>query len=54
MMNFASWSEIAFSFEPTAGILVRAMIFASVMGLIGGILPAIRAARVSPVDAMRA
>lgn len=54
MMNFASWSEIVFSFEPTIGILVRAMFFASVMGLIGGILPAIRAARVSPVDAMRA
>lgn len=54
MMNFASFSEIVFSFEPTFGTIVGAMIFSSIMGLIGGILPAIRAARVSPVDAMRA
>jgi putative ABC transport system permease protein len=53
MVNFASWSEIVFSFEPTPGIIVGGMIFAAVMGLVGGFFPAIRAARVSPVEAMR-
>jgi hypothetical protein len=54
MVNFASWSEIVFSFEPTPAILVRAMVFAAVMGILGGFFPAIRAARVSPIEAMRA
>jgi putative ABC transport system permease protein len=53
-MNFASFSEIVFSFEPTPGILARAMIAAGVMGLVGGFLPAVRAAQMSPIDAMRA
>jgi putative ABC transport system permease protein len=54
MMNFASWSEIVFSFDPTPGILGFAIGFAGLMGLLGGFFPAIRAARVSPVAAMRA
>jgi putative ABC transport system permease protein len=54
MVNFASWSEIVFKFEPTPAILVKALVFAAVMGLLGGFLPARRAAKVSPVDAMRA
>ena len=54
MVNFASWSEIVFTFEPTTGIIVSSMIFATFMGVLGGFFPAVRAARVSPVDAMRA
>jgi putative ABC transport system permease protein len=54
MVNWASWSEVVFSFEPTPNIIVGAIVFATAMGLFGGFLPAIRAARVSPVDAMRA
>jgi len=54
MMNFASWSEIVFSFDPTPGILGFALVFAGGMGLVGGFFPALRAARVSPVAAMRA
>jgi putative ABC transport system permease protein len=53
MINFASWSEIVFKFEPTGGIIVGSLIFATVMGLLGGLFPAVRAARISPVDAMR-
>jgi putative ABC transport system permease protein len=52
-MNFATWSEIVFAFEPTPAIIVRSMVVACVMGLVGGSIPAIRAARVSPVTAMR-
>lgn len=53
MMNFASWSEIVFSFDPTPKIIVTSLVFAAAMGLLGGFFPAVRAARVSPVTAMR-
>jgi putative ABC transport system permease protein len=53
MINFSSWSEMVFSFEPTPPILIGAMIFAVGMGFIGGFLPALRAARISPLAAMR-
>jgi putative ABC transport system permease protein len=53
-MNFASWSEISFSFEPTVGIVATAVILAAIMGILGGFFPAIRASRVSPIEAMRA
>lgn len=52
-MNFASWSEIVFKFEPTPGILIQALVFATVMGVLGGFFPALRAARMSPIQAMR-
>jgi putative ABC transport system permease protein len=52
-MNFASWSEIVFSFHPTGGIVIGSLIFASFMGVIGGFIPAVRAARTSPIQAMR-
>jgi putative ABC transport system permease protein len=54
MVNFASFSEIVFSFEPTPGILLGALLFAVIMGLLGGFFPALRAARTNPVEAMRA
>jgi putative ABC transport system permease protein len=54
MVNFASWSEIVFSFDPTPGIIIGSLVFATAMGVLGGFFPAIRAARVSPIEAMRA
>lgn len=53
LLNMGTWSEIAFGFEPTPDVLVRAMVLAGGMGIIGGFLPALRAARVSPIEAMR-
>lgn len=53
MLNAGTWSEMVFAFEPTPEILVRAMLLAGFMGVVGGFLPAIRAARVSPIEAMR-
>lgn len=53
MVNAGTWSLIVFGFEPTLEIIVTSVIVAVVMGLVGGFLPAIRAARVSPVAAMR-
>jgi putative ABC transport system permease protein len=54
MMNFATFSEVVIRFHAAPAVFVRALIFSSVMGLFGGLFPAIRAARISPVEAMRA
>jgi putative ABC transport system permease protein len=52
-MNFASWSEIVIAFEPTPGILVGSFVVAGLMGVLGGFFPALRAARMNPLEAMR-
>jgi putative ABC transport system permease protein len=53
-MNWASFSELAFSFTLTFGILWKSLLFSVVMGFIGGMLPAVRAARMNIVTALRA
>jgi putative ABC transport system permease protein len=53
MMNFASFSEVVFRLEPTPQALATALVCAGLMGLTGGFLPAIRAARTSILAAMR-
>jgi len=52
-MNWASFSELAFSFSLSLSILVKALVFSLVMGFVGGMLPAVRAARLSIVSALR-
>jgi len=53
-LNWQSFSELAFSFTLTPRIVITSMLFAVLMGVIGGFLPAVRAARLSIVDALRA
>jgi ABC-type antimicrobial peptide transport system permease subunit len=53
-MNFQTFSELAFSFSLTFGIIYKAMTFALIMGFVGGVLPAVRAARMSIVESLRA
>jgi ABC-type antimicrobial peptide transport system permease subunit len=53
-MNWQSFSELAFSFALTPRIVLSSLAFAIVMGLAGGVLPALRAARLQIVDALRA
>ncbi len=48
-----SFSEIAFDFRITPGIVVVGMVFAAVMGLLGGLLPALRGARLPITSALR-
>ncbi|MBA3455314.1 MAG: ABC transporter permease [Deltaproteobacteria bacterium] len=52
-MNFQTFSEIVIRFAATPAIMISSTIFAVAMGLLGGLAPAIRAARISPVEAMR-
>jgi putative ABC transport system permease protein len=52
-MNFQTFSQIAFAFAVTPQLLVRAIIMAAVIGLIGGLFPAIRAARLPIAAALR-
>jgi putative ABC transport system permease protein len=51
--DFSSFSEIAFGFTITGGIIVSTLIFAAVMGFIGGFLPSFRASRLDIVNALR-
>ncbi len=48
-----SFSEIAFAFRITPEIVTTALIFAVAMGVIGGLLPAFRAARLPITSALR-
>jgi len=52
-MNMTSFSELAFKFRITPGLLLGGMVFAAVMGAAGGLLPAIRAARIPVARALR-
>src|SRR4029077_14463193 len=45
MVNFATWSEMVFSFDPTPRTIGTALVFAIGMGLLGGFFPALRASR---------
>ncbi len=51
--NWASFSEITFSFRFGPSVLARGVIMALVMGLLGGLFPAIRAIRMKIVDSLR-
>ena len=53
-MNWASFSELAFSFTLNLGIVWKSLLFSAVMGLVGGALPALRASRMKIVEALRA
>ncbi len=53
-INFNSFSELEFSFALTPDIVVSSLIFAGVMGILGGFLPSVRAARLKIVDSLRA
>jgi putative ABC transport system permease protein len=52
-MNFQSFSQIAFKFAVTPQLLTTALMISLVMGVAGGLLPAIRAARLPVVTALR-
>jgi putative ABC transport system permease protein len=51
--NFQTFADLAFRFTLTPAIAAKTIAFALVMGLAGGFLPAVRAARLEIVDALR-
>jgi putative ABC transport system permease protein len=51
--NFSSFSEVAFKFRITPLLLVEGLSFAALMGAAGGLLPALRAARIPVARALR-
>lgn len=53
-LNFTSFSELAFSFALSSPIAAGSVAFALAMGFLGGFLPALRAARLDIVSALRA
>lgn len=52
--NFATFAELAFSFTLTPEIALQSLAFSLVMGVLGGFIPALRAARTKIVDSLRA
>ena len=53
-LNWQTFSQIAFAFAVTPPLLVGGLIYAVVMGFVGGLFPAIRAARLPVSTALRA
>jgi putative ABC transport system permease protein len=52
-LNFASFSEVVFKFRITPKLMLDGIVFAAVMGTIGGFLPARLAARTLIIRALR-
>ena len=52
-LNFNTFSQVAFDFRVTPGLLVRGLVWALVIGAAGGLLPAVRAARIPVTEALR-
>ena len=52
-MNFQTFSQVAFAFRVTPQLMVMGLVYALLMGLIGGLFPAIRAARLPIPAALR-
>ncbi|MEZ5360651.1 MAG: ABC transporter permease [Candidatus Zixiibacteriota bacterium] len=51
--NWSTFTDVAFRFSLNTNIVIAAVVFALVMGFVGGVLPAIRAAYLNIVDSLR-
>ena len=52
-MNFQSFSQVAFSFRIGPNLLAKGIFYAALIGLVGGLFPAIRAVRLPVATALR-
>ena len=52
-INWQTFSQVAFAFAVTPGLIVAGIVYALMMGMLGGLLPAVRAARLPIVAALR-
>ncbi|HEU5162882.1 MAG TPA: ABC transporter permease, partial [Thermoanaerobaculia bacterium] len=53
-LNWQSFSQVAFAFDVNGALLIRGIVYAAIIGFIGGLFPAIRAARMPVANALRA
>src|SRR5688572_3264023 len=51
--NWNTFTEVAFAFRVTPGVMLSAVVFSMVLGFVGGLIPAWRASRLEPTEAMR-
>lgn len=51
--NFQTFTEVSFGFRATPTVLITAVAFSLLLGLLGGAIPAWRAARMLPTEALR-
>lgn len=54
MMNWNTFTDVSFGFDLSPVLALKSFLLAFVLGLLGGLLPALRAARLKPVEALRA
>lgn len=52
-LNWDTFSQVTFAFDVTPSLLVQGIVFAALLGLVGGLFPAIRAARLPVTAALR-
>lgn len=52
-INFQTFSNLAFAFKITPDLLAMGIVFALIMGILGGVFPAVRAARLPVATALR-
>ena len=52
-INWQTFSQVTFAFAVTPALLVTAILWAAILGLLGGLFPAIRAARLPIAAALR-
>ncbi len=52
-MNWQSFSQIGFAFAVTPGLLIQGAVYSALIGLVGGLFPAVRAARLPVATALR-
>jgi putative ABC transport system permease protein len=52
-MNFQTFSQVAFAFRVTRELMIQGLSYALMMGLVGGLMPAIKAARLPIATALR-
>jgi putative ABC transport system permease protein len=53
MTNWNTFSDVSFRFDLTPVLALKSFLLAFTLGVIGGIVPAVRAARLKPVEALR-
>jgi putative ABC transport system permease protein len=52
-LNFQSFSEVVFEFRITPGLVLNGLLFSVIVGVIGSLLPAVRAARLPVISSLK-